>query len=659
MAIALAAVYWFARRGFDNPAAPVAAAAALALFTFNAPYVVRAALRRSGREYGWATSYSFLWLAALAITALIGRIVQATGVNPFPVLAIAGAVLFAVVFVRWALRGRVWRSAMVTLAGLGMGGWAAGVVWGRIYKSPLFTEMMALDGVIHHDALGLAALANMIRTYGVASVGLDGLPYMPYHWGTPWLFVQLANLLDMSVLDFYQLGYPVTMIPLFFGGILCFVTELRHAERSEDRASHAVLEQRDPGEGAGDRSNTRDLRDDPRAWAVFLIATIGVIPITAMDAMGVWTSNLMISESYAVGIPVALLLLGTCVAFWRSGGREAVSRSPLASREQLFPLIVLPIGIVILGYLKISLMVLAFLLAVYVFLRLGLFRRPLFAVAAVLLAVAVALAYGQVSLPAHREGIVPLHFLKGFVPAEWWPLFPIVHLFWSILYVGLRLRSEGVTTVGELGKTYRSGRILDVEAVILVAIAGLMPGLALSIDGGSAFYFSDVQRWLSVGLTMAAAGTLFMWRGARLPVTDSSADRKRGYRLTHVAVVLLAIPLLISMGVNAVHWPRRMLQANATTRAAFYGMAGREAPPATIRNLAQLGDPAALKRGLDAAQRSKIVNQLRLLSRLPDSERRQTALFIPQTEAAYWTLLARPGACTFASHVAPALTGMA
>jgi len=257
---------------------------------------------------------------------------------------------------------------------------------------------------------------------------------------------------------------------------------------------------------------------------------------------------------------------------------------------------------------------------------------------------------------------VPLHFLKGFVPAAWWPLFPVVHLFWSILYVALRLRSEAATTVGDLGTMFRGRRILDVEAVILVAIAGIFPGLALSIDGGSAFYFSDVQRWLSVGLMMAAAGRLFMWRGVaqpQRPAVLSRADGQHGYRLIHIAAVLLAIPLLLSMGLNAVHWPRRMLQANATTRSALYRLAGRESPSATIRDLPQLDDPVALKEGLTAAQRWRIVSQLRSLSRLPDSERRQTALFIPQTEAAYWTLLARPGACTFASHVAPALTGMA
>ncbi len=35
------------------------------------------------------------------------------------------------------------------------------------------------------------------------------------------------------------------------------------------------------------------------------------------------------------------------------------------------------------------------------------------------------------------------------------------------------------------------------------------------------------------------------------------------------------------------------------------------------------------------------------------------ALFIPQTETKYWTLLQRPGACSFSAHIAPTITGIA
>ncbi|MEO5579426.1 MAG: hypothetical protein ABIR58_02125, partial [Gemmatimonadaceae bacterium] len=37
----------------------------------------------------------------------------------------------------------------------------------------------------------------------------------------------------------------------------------------------------------------------------------------------------------------------------------------------------------------------------------------------------------------------------------------------------------------------------------------------------------------------------------------------------------------------------------------------------------------------------------------------RTALFIPQSETLYWRILSRPGACTFAPFVAPALSGIA
>ncbi|HVF39110.1 MAG TPA: hypothetical protein VM939_04355, partial [Gemmatimonadaceae bacterium] len=181
MGIGIAMVYWVSRIGFENPVSPVVNSAALALFLFNAPYAFQGLLARLGRSGGWITSYSFIWLATLALTAIAGRLVPILGVNPSPVIRFVGVAVFTIVFLQWAIRGRTFSSLLVPLLGLFMGGWAAGVVWGRIYKSPLFTEMMALDGIVHHDAVGLAALGNMLRTYGVASVGLDGLPYMPYH----------------------------------------------------------------------------------------------------------------------------------------------------------------------------------------------------------------------------------------------------------------------------------------------------------------------------------------------------------------------------------------------------------------------------------------------------------------------------------------------
>jgi hypothetical protein len=384
--------------------------------------------------------------------------------------------------------------------------------------------------------------------------------------------------------------------------MLCFATELR---------------------GAMNPARGSDLRDNLALLAIPPAAVVGVFPITGMDAMGVWTSNLMISESYAAGIPVALMLFAITVLWWRGG-----------ARGWIFPALVLPLGIVLLGYVKISLMILGFPAVVYAGARKRLYRQPGFVVIGIALTVAFVATWSNVSLPEHREGIVPLDFLRGFVPPSWWPFFFLVHLFWPMLYVTLRLRAESVRTFSDLREALKNGQILDAEVAALIAVAGLGPGLFTHIDGGSAFYFSDIQRWLSVGLLIAGAGTLL-----HLPSLRARAGRAGAFsqiRMSTLFVALIAAPLAASMAGNFIHWTKRMLMANAATRQ------GIEASG-----------------GIEGTRNHLILAELQRFSELPREERRRTALFIPQSETRYWALLARDGACSFSGHVAPTLTGIA
>ena len=632
LAIGLAVIYWLARTGFVNPVADPANAAMLSLFMINMPYVARLLTRRVTSRYTWATSYSFYWLVAIAVAIAAGWITATLGIGLFPAIAAAGVVAFLVTLADWLRGGLLWRSAVIVGGSLAFSTFAGGVVWGRIYKSPLFTEMLQVNGVVHHDPVGLAAIANMLATYGVATPGLDGLRYMPYHWGSPWIFAQLAALLDSGVLEFYNLGYVVTILPFFFGGILCFATETRRALRS--RLSD------DPA----DVAQAVDLRNNLRLLAIFLVAVVGIFPITGMDAMGVWTSNLMISESYAIGLPVALLLCSTAIVFWLGTGKEAFE-SRMRPGDWIFAGVVLPLGIIGLGFLKISMMALGFLAMMYLALRLRVYRRPSLFLAVILLTVGVAAVAPYVSLPQHREGLAPLDFLKGFVPPAWWPFFVVVQLFWTLLYITLRLRAEGVVTIRDLSAALKARQLLDVELVTVVATAGIVPGFLLHIDGGSAFYFSDIQRWFSVGLIIAGAGTLV--RGF-----------KPRSQIARAAIAILALPLLFTTAANFTYWTKRMLAANAGTRLAAYPPEAAAGIPPGIRGLPRLTDPALLARGLEASKNYLPVMELEALASLPKEERSRTALFIPQSEPAYWTILRRPGACSFAAHVAPAIAGM-
>ncbi|MFN2601805.1 MAG: hypothetical protein ABR582_03490, partial [Gemmatimonadaceae bacterium] len=217
--IAIAAVYWMLRIGFDDPVSTPARVVGLALFVHSFPFVASSLITRpnSAQSSRWWSSYGFLWIVALIITAILGRLVPVTGYSPLPFLAIIGAASFAWTFSRWIVRAPLWRSVVLIIGCACFSFWASGVVWGRIYKNPLYLENFILNGRVHHDTLYVAAIANMLRTYGVATTGIDGLNYVPWHWGSPWFFAQFAYLVDLNMLDFYQLAFPVIVIPLFFG----------------------------------------------------------------------------------------------------------------------------------------------------------------------------------------------------------------------------------------------------------------------------------------------------------------------------------------------------------------------------------------------------------------------------------------------------------
>lgn len=619
-AIGLGKVYWLSRFGFANPLSPVLKSIGIALLLINAPYLLWWRTRR-GEQY-WYRSYPFVWLATLAVVAAIGRAQIELGVPLSIPLAIIGLAAFAAVFAIWTHFVSLRFGALLVIGSGFFSVWAAGVVWGRIYKSPLFIETLMATGIVHHDGITLAALGNMLRTYHAASMGLDGVaPYMAYHWGTPWLFAQLSNLTDMSVLEFYQLGYPITMIPLFFGGILTFGAIVRwmHGE-------------------------TRAATRDPLYWLIFVAATIGVMPIAGMDAVGVWTSNLTISESYAVGIPVGLMLLAATMSFWKAR-EQSVLGGTMTWTDYVYVAVVLPIGLVALGYLKISLMILGFGALVYAALRVGAFKRTGLLVIGAVLTVVIYITYTRVSLVAHHEGIVPLDFLQSFVPMVWWQFFVLFQLFWSLVYIVLRLRQEGAHTVGDAVTAIKARRVLDVEIVAVVAIAGILPGFILHIDGGSAFYFSDVQRWIAVGLLLGAAPLLI-----RIP-------RVRLNDVRVIAIVLIALPLAISTIRNAAHWTLEMLRANAQLRAQLYADAGYPAD-ARLRALPHLLDARTLSRGLHRSINYNVLNGLLAASRTPMLQKTSTAVFVPQSDSAYWGALKRPGACSFSSFLVPAITGM-
>jgi hypothetical protein len=315
---------------------------------------------------------------------------------------------------------------------------------------------------------------------------------------------------------------------------------------------------------------------------------------------------------------VFFLVCGAAIAFWRSDMIEAKAISTV-----IFFLLFAPVMIVVLGLLKISLMVLIFALAMYLALRLRLFHRPLVLASAIACITAFVFTFVLVNLPAQNRGIVPFDFLRHNNEQGWQQFFPLVHLLWTWVYLAARSWEEGARDLTTLASAVRSGRLIDAEALAVVAIVGFLPGEIVSIYGGSSIYFSDVQRWVAVSLIMARIG---VWLARRQP-----RQRHASVRLSTVLLVFVAAPFVLSLFVNLVQIPARILRANIATR-------------------------SELARG---SRYSPVISTLRRVSRLSREERRHALLFIPQSNREYWSMFTADGRCTFTPLIAPAIASVA
>ncbi len=498
-------------------------------------------------------------------------------------------------------------------------------------KSPVFWETLEYHADVHHDPLYYVSMANNMRSYGVPSTGLDGVPYTPYHFGSAWLNSQWAYLADTDVLAFYSLGPSVIVIPLFFSALLLLAVE---AKKSWSHAHPATK---------------RPLRTDYAAWLLFLAATVGVIPASGLDAMGIWNRHAMISESYVIAIPVFLLVICTALVYWRR--RKSTHRIT----DLLFLLIFAPAMLAVAGFLKVSTMLLLLAAALSVALLGRLYRDRVFALSAFLCFSVAGITYSLVSVPAQNQGIVPFSYMRFYVNAAWWPYFILVHLFWSWLYLYLRLREEDVHTVGDVRQAALQGRITDVVVVAVVAIAGWAAGELIDIHGGSAVYFSDVQRWLALSLLMASAWRWLVRRRAAEEVPGRAIRTLGGLRLSRVWAAALAIPISITMILNIVHAPATALRANLGLRRALYEQAG-VAGPVGLRSLA---DPRVLEAGLQRSPDYALISTLRSLDRTPPSIKSRTAVFIPQSYTHFWRIWTERERCSFVPLIVPATSGIA
>lgn len=431
----------------------------------------------------------------------------------------------------------------------------------------------------------------MIQTYGIPSSGLDGLPYIPYHFGSFWIFAHLSKLLQINPIYYYQLCYPVIFLPLFFYSFLLFIVETRNIYSATKDSSQSLF--------------------GIITFIIFAAAFIRFLPGPVAHALGLVRMEYFISPSHLVSLILTFLSFCLVISFWRKCNASKL----FAKLDILFLILMIPSLLAAIGLTKISSLFILFGLGTYLFLRMGLFRHYQFIISYII-SIIICLAVSHYTLPATQGALAIKHFtfFSDYVTSEWKPLFLMFNYFWSFLFLYFFMKVNTIADRHLLKHAFISRLTVSMEIVIVIGILSFLPGALMPSLRGDAYYFLDFQKWISLSFLLA----LFDYSSIKL-------------KPAMVVLILFLIPLMYIMYEN-------VTGKFFTYRSYISHM--REVIMST------------------PSQRQDMVNLLLKLHELPLSQKRNTLLFIPQNNLAYWGLANQVG-CPFVPFIAPALSGIA
>jgi len=479
---------------------------------------------------------------ALGTLALLGFL--PISVTPWvgSAAAATGAVLFGLNAREWMARTSGGKTPFLVFATL-FGAWLASCAWGNGFHDPVFEETLLL-GVTNQDILYHAAIANMLQATGIPSTGLDGVPFLPYHVGSHWLFGQLGALADLGVLRAYNEAYPVIVIPATVAAILQVAAQVRTCWTLASTPAARIA-----------------------FWCVATVGFVGAFPRNAgRELVSVGWHSFVGSESYSIALLVAFGVLSVVIAWVRQIDR-------LPPPHHLFCAVFVCLATTFCGWSKISIQLLLVAGLSWGALRVPRLRTPLvLGTLGFCLATFTAL-YTVFSMGKYGHlGVLPFAFLRQYLNAEWALWFFVLQTAWVLAYAAIRLHGR---TLDELRSAARTGGIVDLEALVIVALIGFGPAMILDIPGRSALFFFEFQKWVGLALVLG-------WVASRewhpIPWRERSA-------VVLVPAVLAAV-VAVSVMYNAGYTVARTAVHNLRTRFVLSGTAIENFPGDVVSSLA-------------------------------------------------------------------------
>jgi hypothetical protein len=641
-ALVVAAIYCFCRIGLsDDLAGPVLLSLGLSWFLINLPFAVKQLWARARTSSSWLASDGSLSLLGLSGVMLLGMFF---GKTAGAALAICGALFLLWRCGDWLKQHGIWQARGSLFWGSLLGVCLACWIWGDGYHDPLFRWKMfgQDDRALPADPLIHACWSNMIRTYGVPSSGLDGVPYYPYHFGSHFLFAQLGQLLDLPGIDVYQLTYPVVFLPLLAHSVLL-----------------AGLAFAQPMHGAVFPSQSL-------IWLTLLVGFTGVLPFSSIIPAGTLTTSDLTSESMCTALIVMLLGLAAGAPLFRK--REAQARITIST---ILASLSFPTFVAVLGFLKFSVMAVVLGASMLVFVTMARFRRSWLAGFSLAVACGAFLGVCHFVLEPLRQkeasALFPFAYLRVWVDPTWRAYYFPLELLIVLGAITLRLWQEDCVDVEGLIRAWHGGELADVGFVAFAAILSFGPGLVLDAQGAAAVYFTHIQRWIALPILLGV-----LLSPSRQP-DELLSLRGRWLQLPlwKAGAWFLMLAVGATLALNTLSRARTLVRTNLSDRG-FQQSDQSEAPGAIQRSSVtkalrhgRIGRAYAMIReqttGLQSRRdpEAQTVRMLDSLYGLPKVEKRVTLLYIPRTNRAFWDLLGTNSPPWMRPLMGPALSGLA
>lgn len=205
-ALAMAGLYTYARSGLETDSAAIVGLLPLTVAVISAGFVALKLF--AGRQ----SAPLFAAIAAFVVLLLpaFGLVIGAWILLPLVLFAVAGILLAAK-----ASWGYVCAHPLALLLGAPAFALVRFIAINGGQLTHIYAPEFMLLGQPYLDTSFHAALAEMLRNFGVVSVGLDGLVPQFHHIGSHFWLGAVSEIFGMPAIELYPMAFQVFAVPCF------------------------------------------------------------------------------------------------------------------------------------------------------------------------------------------------------------------------------------------------------------------------------------------------------------------------------------------------------------------------------------------------------------------------------------------------------------